>query len=107
MNSVPIKWDDRVSHFDGVTRIGDFNYADAGLGLVPGSAKWGTDQNGKIASLSFICPCGCRAVCAVPVYPGGWVWNGDLEKPTLTPSIQILNPCRWHGYLKAGVFEPC
>lgn len=34
-----------------------------------------------------------------------WQWDGNLEAPTLTPSIN----CRgcWHGYLRAGIFEEC
>lgn len=40
--------------------------------------------------------------------PGGprvWGWDGDTEKPTLTPSI--LTPGTWHGYLKAGRLVSC
>lgn len=35
--------------------------------------------------------------------PGGprvWGWNGDADKPTLTPSI--LAPDQWHGHLVNG-----
>jgi hypothetical protein len=34
-----------------------------------------------------------------------WEWDGNLDAPTLTPSINC-KAC-WHGYLKAGVFEEC
>ncbi len=40
--------------------------------------------------------------------PGGdrvWGWDGDEEKPTLTPSIDA--PGEWHGYLRAGMLESC
>ena len=40
--------------------------------------------------------------------PGGyrvWGWDGNQEKPTLTPSIHA--PGQWHGYLKAGRLESC
>jgi len=47
----------------------------------------------------FVCPCGCKSVCGVAV--GGdpskhpvWGWNGDLEKPTATPSIRVLDGCQ-------------
>jgi len=38
-----------------------------------------------------------------------WGWDGDKEKPTLTPSIQTMsggnwNKELWHGYLREGVF---
>lgn len=64
--------------------------------------------------LTFKCPCGCGAnlgvaVAADPADRGGnhpiWQWNGDLEKPTVTPSIQYLDGCRWHGFLTDGVFK--
>jgi Family of unknown function (DUF6527) len=40
--------------------------------------------------------------------PGGprvWGWDGNEEKPTLTPSIH--SPGEWHGYLRAGKLESC
>lgn len=62
--------------------------------------------------LSFRCPCGCGHLRQIPVGPGkvsspAWTWNGDREKPTLTPSIACTRPCGWHGYLTDGVFKPC
>lgn len=59
--------------------------------------------------MTFVCPCGCGDICAIsikPVVETGWDWNGDLEKPTVTPSIKI-NSGHWHGYLTAGVFKVC
>lgn len=32
--------------------------------------------------------------------PNMWGWNGDKEKPTLTPSINVIGI--WHGYLREG-----
>ena len=40
--------------------------------------------------------------------PGGarvWGWDGNEEKPTLTPSIHA--PGEWHGYLRNGRLESC
>lgn len=40
--------------------------------------------------------------------PGGdrvWGWDGNVEKPTLTPSIHA--PGQWHGYMVAGVLKSC
>ena len=35
-----------------------------------------------------------------------WGWDGDLERPTLTPSINSEGGpgpwYKWHGYLRAG-----
>lgn len=30
----------------------------------------------------------------------GWQWDGDQEKPTLTPSINCVD--LWHGWVRAG-----
>ena len=39
--------------------------------------------------------------------PNGAVWqfNGDLDKPTLTPSLHWVN--MWHGWLRAGELISC
>lgn len=36
----------------------------------------------------FHCP-GCDSKHAVSTAPGRWGWNGDAEKPTLTPSVLV------------------
>lgn len=44
-----------------------------------------------------------------PQHPPSWDWNGNLERPTLSPSILSrtgpdgVNIC--HSYLRDGVFE--
>jgi hypothetical protein len=48
--------------------------------------------------------------CIIPVSvgkkkPGDWDWNGNREKPTLSPSILIRgseNIQKWHGFLRDG-----
>jgi len=43
----------------------------------------------KDESLVFVCPV-CKAYHRVEIQPHkatGWSWNGDLEKPTIKPSI--------------------
>lgn len=48
---------------------------------------------------------------AIPIQqgvPGGariWGWDGNLELPTIVPSI--LAPNRWHGYLTNGELKSC
>jgi hypothetical protein len=40
--------------------------------------------------------------------PGGqriWGWDGNTDKPTLTPSI--LAPGQWHGWLLVGRLVSC
>ena len=77
--------------------------------LPPGSAEWSRGLDGGIASLTFVCPCGCGSVGAVTVRAGYGdkccLWNGDEVRPTLTPSILKTSPCAWHGFLIDGVFR--
>lgn len=85
-----------------------------------GSAFWGW--------IRFRCPCGCDAFHQLPVGmrskpaagvdPHGvkatWLWDGDRERPTLTPSIAHrvgipdTDPVQWrnhwHGFLTKGFF---
>lgn len=82
--------------------------------LPPGAAAWLADTTGREhACLEFICPCGCGTVHALSIRRAGlterpsWEWDGNVEKPTLSPSIACTTPCKWHGFLKAGVFEEC
>jgi hypothetical protein len=69
----------------------------------------------------FVCPNGRR--CAVLIGPqpvakpspnalGIWGWDGNLDRPTLTPSINCRNVkddgtpasgCGWHGFIRNGV----
>lgn len=76
--------------------------------LPPGSCEWYAENK----AITFTCPCGCGTVHSIRTdrdvkKDGGWLWNGNTEKPSLTPSIQATTPCRWHGYLTDGVFKPC
>jgi hypothetical protein len=81
--------------------------------LPAGAAAWCSGSDGrKFVALEFVCPCGCGAVGGVNVSIGSkeqhaWLWDGNKEKPTLTPSIQQTTPCRWHGFLTAGIFRQC
>ena len=73
---------------------------------------------GPDGGILFGCPCGCGEMKSVsfrserrPV----WNWDGNREKPTLTPSINILQLDQagkqigehWHGFLTDGEFRSC
>ena len=84
----------------------------------PGDFIFTEDGSGNICGLIAVCPCGCAQEAGVRFecssypedkYPGvpKWKWDGSLDKPTLTPSIQKTIGCRWHGYLTNGVFVKC
>ena len=43
---------------------------------------------------------------AVPITgEKSWTWNGDKEKPTLSPSIRVKKENGWHGFLENGVLR--
>ena len=58
------------------------------------------------------CPCGCGRVAGLRLRNvtderPSWIWDGNREKPTLSPSIYAKYDCGWHGYLRAGIWESC
>ena len=79
--------------------------------LAPGTAMWLSGTDGVTSCLEFVCPCGCGVVGAITVGEGfggkAWNWDGNRERPTLTPSILKTTPCRWHGFLTSGEFISC
>lgn len=90
---------------------------DNALTAKPGSFEFfeQRERPGVAAGIIFLCPCGCKDTGSVkfdvvPRVPGDdqrWRWNGNREKPTLTPSINKTWGCRWHGYLTDGEFREC
>lgn len=67
----------------------------------PGDFSWNEDF-----TVIYVClPCD-KHMDAIHVQRGGpggsrvWGWDGNKDKPTLTPSIHYLG--HWHGYLNAG-----
>lgn len=59
----------------------------------------------------FVCPGHCKSLTAIalrPVVDGSnqsWELSGDLDAPTLQPSINHIG-C-WHGWLTNGEFVSC
>lgn len=77
------------------------------------------DHGTSYPCLAFCCP-GCAEMHSnsglhmLPVNTTektpAWTWDGNLEAPTLNPSILTESgnhegPTRCHSYLRAGVFE--
>lgn len=86
-----------------IAKVEDFFPLEESL---PGAFCWRGEPVGR---LMFMCPCGCAKLAGVtvkPVAPQGWDWNGNLDKPTLSPSI-LIDRGHWHGYLTDGVFKSC
>jgi hypothetical protein len=74
--------------------------------LPPGTFAWNGDPPQGIWS---ICPCGCGTRTMLPVHLNGggrgWHWDGNLDAPTLSPSIFHYNgpnDPHWHGFLRGG-----
>lgn len=42
---------------------------------------------------SFYCP-GCDHAHSVNTNPGGWGFNGNVERPTFTPSVLLTRPAK-------------
>lgn len=62
--------------------------------------------------MMILCPCGCGSYigCVVagdPTKGPVWDWDGNVDKPTVSPSIRVISGCNWHGFLTAGVFKSC
>lgn len=79
----------------------------------PGDLLWrGSKPGEKPTRAVFLCPCGCEALLGFVVAGDStqhpvWQWNGNEQKPTVTPSIRFLSGCQWHGFLTDGVFKTC
>lgn len=77
---------------------------------VPGAFEYYKSGDRYPAGMIYSCPCGCGARGALrfrpsePAHPS-WEWNGNLDKPTLTPSVHHVG--HWHGWLTDGVWRSC
>lgn len=60
-------------------------------------------------TIAHMCP-GCKARHLIPIEKPNaqgavWKWDGDVEKPTITPSMNIIGRC--HYILTAGKIQFC
>lgn len=73
---------------------------------------WPLQSKGAPYGYAFTCP-GCGEIHAIPTHgPKAWGFNGDLERPTFTPSI--LASCTWgekqerrvcHSFVRDGQIQ--
>lgn len=81
--------------------------------LPAATGRFQIDDRGAPLSLAVTCPCGCGGVATLMLWtgdrqklpPARWWFDGDVNAPTLDPSIKLATECRWHGVLVKGVFE--
>ena len=88
---------------------------DIGVGGLRRSPSHGGElEPGVTAHILFVCP--NRRRCAVFLGPVAreplaadsvrvWGWDGNLERPTLNPSINCAGGCGWHGSIAAGTIN--
>jgi hypothetical protein len=47
------------------------------------------------------------SACILPIDGSrGWQWDGNREKPTITPSIWYHTTPDWHGFVRNGELVP-
>ena len=84
-------------------------FRDAALNK-PGQFSYYQTSRASHAGMNYVCPCGCGALGSLPFRNEtperpSWVWDGNVEIPTLTPSVQRTVGCKWHGFLTDGVWR--
>ena len=105
-----------VPNYDAIKKPGDFAYyvkygweVDVEYGMEP-----------PFVGMIYNCPCGCGSRGSLPFIkyrePDNpkWGWDGNVETPTLKPSIRhsvgdgkggMIE--HWHGFLTNGRFVSC
>lgn len=75
--------------------------------MPPGGFCFKTTREG--ARVMWLClPNGMTSVIRIRPYAGpepSWEWDGNEDKPTLTPSVNAVGS--WHGWIRAGRMVSC
>ncbi len=86
--------------FSELAEVGDYAFRDV--------------ENEVEKQLYFIALCPTGDHFCIPIRKEGepgaakcWVWNGNRERPTITPSIFLNPPTGWHGWVTDGVMKTC
>jgi hypothetical protein len=58
------------------------------MSVQPGNVAWTMIDGVQQKHVAFWCP-GCAMNHSIVHAPGRWDWNGDLVKPTFSPSILV------------------
>lgn len=68
-----------------------------------GTFEYYRDGERYPGGMIYQCPCGCGAQGALRFRPAespSWEWDGNVEIPTLSPSVHHVG--HWHGFLRGG-----
>lgn len=57
------------------------------------SKKLRSWEHAEQRGVQFFCP-GCGSAHTITTSAGGWVWNGDAERPTFTPSVLVTHEAK-------------
>jgi hypothetical protein len=103
-----------------IHRPGDFQYQDVGYNPIDDPLQAIKEDyasgSGGLARFAFVCPrlgilCSHGSGLIIgykekPNFKPTWAWNGNIEKPSLTPSINCSfnGKCLWHDYVTDGKF---
>lgn len=68
------------------------------------------EDGGRV--LLYLCPgCECTHGADIdqpnPLTGAKWTWNGDVDKPTVSPSVNYPNRPRCHFHIREGRIEYC
>ena len=83
--------------------------------LVVGAFSWKLDEDPTRRSLCVVLP--RVGYIEIPVVDGSpcrheWLWDGDVERPTIRPSVKsetrnAKGDVSWHGFITDGRLEEC
>jgi len=78
---------------------------------VPGAFEYFKAGDHYPAGMIYCCPCGCGRTGSLRFRNSenterpSWIWDGNMDCPTLTPSVHHIG--HWHGWLQNGVWVSC
>lgn len=90
----------RVQGIAEVEAIGDF-FFDGSVDAVEG--------------MRFVCKVPGGDIVAIPIHtqgqqpkrPVSWLWDGNVDHPTLQPSLDVKGNNAWHGFVTGGNLITC
>lgn len=103
---------------DGAAQPGDFQFETVGYEVTDdpvGAMRAYEEEGGRgWCRFTWSCPktgnpCGGIMIGHPdkPARSPSWRWDGNVEEPTLEPSVNCTGGCGWHGFVQQGEFREC